>query len=58
MNKPLAFIDLDDTIFQTHRRITPDETFRVGSLDKSGNPRAFLYDAKTAKLFGLAVCKC
>lgn len=40
--KPLAFIDLDDTIFQTNRRIAPDETFRVGSLDSKGNPLSFL----------------
>lgn len=41
-NKPLAFIDLDDTIFQTNRRLKPDNTFRVGSLDKSNNPLSFL----------------
>lgn len=41
-NKPLAFIDLDDTIFQTNRRIKPDDSFRVGSLDSKGNPLSFM----------------
>jgi len=41
-NKPLAFIDLDDTIFQTNRRIQPDDSFRVGSLDSKGKPLSFL----------------
>lgn len=40
--KPLAFIDLDDTIFQTNRRIAPDDTFRVGSLNSKGEPLSFL----------------
>lgn len=41
-NKPLIFVDLDDTLFQTHRRIQPDATFRVATLDISGQPLSFM----------------
>ena len=42
MHKPLIFVDLDDTLFQTHRRIQPDASFRVATLDVSGQPLSFM----------------
>ncbi|TCM66462.1 hydroxymethylpyrimidine pyrophosphatase-like HAD family hydrolase [Acinetobacter calcoaceticus] len=40
--KPLIFVDLDDTLFQTHRRISPDADFRVASVDKNGQALAYM----------------
>lgn len=40
--KPLILVDLDDTLFQTYRRITPNNEFRVASVDKSGQPLSFM----------------
>ena len=39
---PLALVDLDDTLFQTHRRITPKPDFEVVTTDKAGQPLAFM----------------
>lgn len=39
---PLALVDLDDTLFQTHNRIKPDDTYRVATLDKHQQPLSFM----------------
>lgn len=39
---PLALVDLDDTLFQTHNRIQPDHTYRVATLDKHQQPLSFM----------------
>lgn len=40
--KPLLLVDLDDTLFQTHRRREPLATDRIATLDKSGQPLSFM----------------
>lgn len=40
--KPLIFVDLDDTLFQTHRRIVPDSNFRIATVDKNQQPLSFM----------------
>lgn len=40
--KPYIFVDLDDTLFQTNRRVTPDDGYTIATLDKSGNPLSFM----------------
>ena len=45
MNKPVIFSDLDDTLFQTRRKMVDElaqEPFRTGALDRSLNPRSFM----------------
>jgi hydroxymethylpyrimidine pyrophosphatase-like HAD family hydrolase len=42
MNKPLVMIDLDDTLFQTHRRIKPEPHFKVATVDKNQVPLSFM----------------
>ncbi len=45
MNKPVIFSDLDDTLFQTRRKMVDelDQTpFRCGALDRSHEPRSFM----------------
>lgn len=39
---PLILVDLDDTLFQTHRRRVPLATDRIATLDKSGQPLSFM----------------
>lgn len=39
---PIAFIDLDDTLFQTHRRIVPQADFKMVTTDKAGQPLAYM----------------
>lgn len=39
---PLALVDLDDTLFQTHNRIKPDNTYRIATLDKHQQPLSFM----------------
>lgn len=39
---PLALVDLDDTLFQTHRRISPQPDFKAVTLDKQGQPLAYM----------------
>ena len=40
--QPLILVDLDDTLFQTHRRRQPNPNDRVATLDKSGAPLSFM----------------
>lgn len=40
--KPLIFVDLDDTLFQTHRRIVPESNFRIATVDKNQQPLSFM----------------
>lgn len=45
MNKPLALCDLDDTLFQTKRKMLDENAqtpFRVGALDRERQPRSFM----------------
>ena len=45
MNKPVIFSDLDDTLFQTRRKMVDElaqEPFRTGALDRSLEPRSFM----------------
>lgn len=39
---PIALVDLDDTLFQTHRRIQPQADFKVVTVDKQGEPLAYM----------------
>lgn len=41
-NKPLIFIDLDDTIFQTHRKQVPTEQHKIATTDISGQPLSYM----------------
>ncbi len=40
--KPYIFVDLDDTLFQTNRRIVPSDNFKIATIDKSGQPLSFM----------------
>lgn len=40
--QPLLLVDLDDTLFQTHRRRVPLDTDRVATLDKDGQPLSYM----------------
>lgn len=45
MNKPVVFSDLDDTLFQTRRKMVDEldlVPFRTGALDRSLAPRSFM----------------
>jgi hydroxymethylpyrimidine pyrophosphatase-like HAD family hydrolase len=45
MNKPVVLSDLDDTLFQTRRKMVDElalEPFRTGSVDRSLSPRSFM----------------
>lgn len=45
MNKPVVLSDLDDTLFQTRRKMVDElalEPFRTGALDRSLAPRSFM----------------
>lgn len=45
MNKPVIFSDLDDTLFQTRRKMVDEldlTPFRTGALDRSLQPRSFM----------------
>lgn len=45
MNKPVIFSDLDDTLFQTRRKMVDElalEPYRTGALDRSLQPRSFM----------------
>ena len=39
---PLMLVDLDDTLFQTHRRITPEADFKMVTTDKQGQALAYM----------------
>ena len=40
---PLMLVDLDDTLFQTHRRITPEADFKMVTTDKQGQALAQMH---------------
>lgn len=40
--KPLAFVDLDDTLFQTHRKQQPSEQHKLATTDKNGQPLSYM----------------
>ncbi|EIP0297665.1 hypothetical protein LRN22_004150 [Salmonella enterica] len=45
MNKPVVLSDLDDTLFQTRRKMVDElaqEPFRTGAVDRTLNPRSFM----------------
>jgi hydroxymethylpyrimidine pyrophosphatase-like HAD family hydrolase len=48
MAKPLFLIDLDDTILQTARKMSPDEARHVAALDKHGQPLSFTNNTQRA----------
>lgn len=48
MNKPIVLIDLDDTLFQTHRRIKPEPHFKVATVDKNQSPLSFMTSKQQA----------
>lgn len=50
MIKPLFLIDLDDTVLQTARKMSPDEARHVASLDKHGQPLSFTNNTQQAFL--------
>ena len=39
--KPLVFVDLDDTLFQTHRKQKPTALYNVATTDISGQPLSY-----------------
>jgi hydroxymethylpyrimidine pyrophosphatase-like HAD family hydrolase len=39
---PLMLVDLDDTLFQTHRRIVPQADFKMVTTDKQGQALAYM----------------
>ncbi len=56
MNKPVVLSDLDDTLFQTRRKMVDElalEPFRTGAVDRTLNPTK-LYDGRTVHVGGLA----
>ena len=45
MTRPVIFSDLDDTLFQTRRKMVDEldlTPFRTGALDRSLAPRSFM----------------
>lgn len=50
MNKPVVLSDLDDTLFQTRRKMVDElalEPFRAGALDRSMSPRSFMTEEQS-----------
>lgn len=41
-NRPLIFVDLDDTLFQTARKMHPDAERHAATLDAHGRPNGFM----------------
>lgn len=39
---PISLVDLDDTLFQTHRRKKPESGWVVATVDKHGEPLAYM----------------
>lgn len=59
MNKPLFLVDLDDTLFQTKRKMTQElgqEPVRVGALDRSLTPRSFMNQKQAMLVDWLLEC--
>lgn len=48
ITKPLFLIDLDDTILQTARKMSPEEARHVAALDKYGQPLSFTNNTQRA----------
>lgn len=46
--RPLIFVDLDDTLFQTARKIQPDTPRHAAALDVSGQPNGFMSHVQKA----------
>lgn len=42
LNKPIVFVDLDDTLFQTVRKHLPTAQDRVATLDRDGNALSYM----------------
>ena len=42
IHKPLVFVDLDDTLFQTHRKQQPTAQHKIATTDKHGEPLSFM----------------
>ncbi|MFB2579477.1 hypothetical protein ACEYX6_10095 [Acinetobacter sp. c2-A9] len=40
--RPIILVDLDDTLFQTYRRITPTADFKAVTVDKHGETLAYM----------------
>ncbi|XTZ38624.1 hypothetical protein ACQYRI_00720 [Salmonella enterica] len=50
MNKPVVLSDLDDTLFQTRRKMADElalEPFRTGALDRALAPRSFMTEEQS-----------
>ncbi|CAI1234840.1 Uncharacterised protein [Serratia fonticola] len=50
MNKPVIFSDLDDTLFQTRRKMVDEldlALYRTGALDRSLEPRSFMTEEQS-----------
>ncbi|WP_045047093.1 hypothetical protein [Rouxiella chamberiensis] len=50
MNNPVVFSDLDDTLFQTRRKMVDElalEPFRTGAFDRSLSPRSFMTEEQS-----------
>jgi len=50
MNKPLALCDLDDTLFQTKRKMLDENSqipYRTGALDRELQPRSFMSEEQS-----------
>lgn len=50
MNKPVVLSDLDDTLFQTRRKMVDElalEPYRTGALDRSMNARSFMTEEQS-----------
>jgi hypothetical protein len=50
MNKPVVLSDLDDTLFQTRRKMVDElalEPFKTGALDRSLAPRSFMTEEQS-----------
>ena len=40
--KPLIFVDLDDTLFQTNRKSPPTPLHKIATLDQFGEPLSYM----------------
>ncbi|MCQ4319024.1 trehalose phosphatase [Stutzerimonas stutzeri] len=53
-NRPLAFVDLDDTLFQTARKMEAGSPRHVATLDIEGNPNGYMSPVQKAFVEWLA----
>lgn len=59
MNKPVFLSDLDDTLFQTRRKMINEldlEPYRTGALDRSLQPRSFMTEEQSMLVDWLLDC--